>query len=102
VIPVQLTPAILSGILPGAGQIYNREFTKGLDLILLQALFIFLVFLSDSAILAVIGTVMIPVVWVYAVVDAGHVYSLPLSSTGSTYTFKKITTYVICLGIVPL
>jgi len=32
----KVIPAILSGLLPGAGQIYNRKFLKGLDLLLLQ------------------------------------------------------------------
>ena len=43
---------------------------------------------------------MMLVVWVYAIVDAGHVYSVSLSGTGSNYTFKKIATFAICFGIV--
>lgn len=57
--------AILSALVPGLGQIYNGETAKGL-LFLLAAVILFL------SIGYLVGIVLYPVFWVYAVYDAYH------------------------------
>jgi TM2 domain-containing membrane protein YozV/ribosomal protein L40E len=55
--------AVLSAIFPGLGQIYNRELGKGLAVIVAS-------FLAALSALVLIGFVLFPAVWLYAVWDA--------------------------------
>lgn len=55
--------ALLSAVFPGLGQIYNRELEKGLVVIVAS-------FLSGLLVLAFVGILLFPIVWIYAVWDA--------------------------------
>jgi TM2 domain-containing membrane protein YozV len=55
--------AVLSAIFPGLGQIYNRELEKGIAVIVAS-------FLAALSALVLIGFVLFPAVWLYAVWDA--------------------------------
>lgn len=58
--------AVLSAILPGLGQLYNRELEKGLALIVAS-------FLAALSVLVAVGLVLVPAVWLYAIYDAYRV-----------------------------
>lgn len=55
--------AVLSVIFPGLGQFYNRQLEKGIAVIAAS-------FLSLLSVLAGIGLVLYPAVWLYALYDA--------------------------------
>lgn len=55
--------ALLSALFPGLGQIYNRELEKGLAIIVVSVLTLL------SAVVLV-GFVLFPIVWIYAIYDA--------------------------------
>lgn len=55
--------AVLSAIFPGLGQLYNRELSKGLAFIVGS-------FLAALSALLVIGFLLFPAVWLYAIYDA--------------------------------
>jgi TM2 domain-containing membrane protein YozV len=55
--------ALCSAVFPGLGQIYNRELEKGLAVIVAS-------FVSGLLVLAFIGILLFPIVWLYAVWDA--------------------------------
>lgn len=55
--------AVASAIVPGLGQLYNRQLEKGLVLLVAG-------FLSALSMAVVVGFVLFPVVWLYAVYDA--------------------------------
>lgn len=55
--------AVLSFFWPGLGQIYNGRIAKGLFLMVLAAVFGWLM-------VVVIGFVLYPILWVYAIYDA--------------------------------
>ncbi|MCS3901013.1 DUF5683 domain-containing protein [Methanococcus voltae] len=55
--------AILSFFIPGLGQIYNGEIIKGIIIIVLFVI-------SFFAIAILIGFIMLPIVWLYAVCEA--------------------------------
>ena len=55
--------AVLSAIVPGLGQIYNRELEKGLAIIVAGLLALF-------STVVLIGIVLYPIVWLYAIYDA--------------------------------
>lgn len=60
---------ILSIIFPGIGQIYKREYLKGIDLIIIQCMFIFFLFYPRSFLFP-LGVVLVPTLWVLGVADA--------------------------------
>ena len=95
----KVIPAILSGILPGAGQIYNREFLKGLDLLLLQGVLVFLVFFPIGEVSTAVGALVIPLVWVYSVADAGGMLDVLHSRRGER-NYHRALIVIICVGIV--
>ena len=64
---------LLSFIFPGFGQIWNREYTKGVTFILLNVVFILLVFYPDSN-LFLIGMVAIPILWIWGMMDASRLF----------------------------
>jgi len=92
---VQVLTVILSSICPGAGQIYNREILKGIDLILLQCLLGFLAF-SNTPIWSIISIPLMSIVWVFGIVDASKITNL-LYVGGS---YRRFATLVICLIVV--
>lgn len=55
--------AVLSFLFVGLGQIYNGQIGKGIGLIILGII-------SAILILAVIGFVLVPLVWIYGIYDA--------------------------------
>jgi len=55
--------AVYSAILPGLGQFYNREPTKGAAIIVAS-------FVAVLSMLALVGFVLYPAIWLYAVYDA--------------------------------
>lgn len=55
--------AVLSAIFPGLGQIYNREIEKGIAVIVAS-------FVAALSALVLIGFILFPAVWLYAVWDA--------------------------------
>lgn len=55
--------AVLSAILPGLGQIYDRELEKGLIIIVGS-------FLAALSVLVAVGLVLVPAIWIYAIYDA--------------------------------
>lgn len=55
--------AALSAVLPGLGQIYNRELTKGLVIFAASIIAVF------SA-LVLVGFILYPAIWLYAIYDA--------------------------------
>ena len=55
--------AVLSVVFPGLGQLYNRELEKGIAVMAAS-------FLSLLSVLAGIGLVLYPAVWLYALYDA--------------------------------
>jgi TM2 domain-containing membrane protein YozV len=57
--------AVASAVVPGAGQVYNRQLSKGASLLLLAGLSVVLLSVG-------IGLVTYVVVWAYAVYDAYH------------------------------
>ena len=95
----KVIPAILSGILPGVGQIYNREFLKGLDLLLLQGVLVFLVFFPIGEVFAAVGSLVIPLVWVYSVADSGGIFDV-LHSRRRELNYHRALIVIICVGII--
>jgi TM2 domain-containing membrane protein YozV len=59
----KITAAVLSGIVPGLGQIYNGELWKGIGIHLLM-------WASLGAMFLVLGFFTTPVIWGIAVADA--------------------------------
>ena len=55
--------AVYSAILPGLGQFYNREPAKGATIIVAS-------FVAVLSMLALVGFVLYPAIWLYAVYDA--------------------------------
>ncbi|WP_435115203.1 DUF5683 domain-containing protein [Halolamina sp. C58] len=55
--------AVYSAILPGLGQFYNREPAKGAAIVVAS-------FVAMLSVLALVGFVLYPAVWLYAVYDA--------------------------------
>ncbi|MFC6726436.1 zinc ribbon domain-containing protein [Halobium palmae] len=55
--------AVASALVPGLGQLYNRQLTKGLVLLVAG-------FLAGLSMAVFVGFLLYPVVWVYAVYDA--------------------------------
>lgn len=55
--------ALLSALLPGLGQIYNRELERGLALVVASIV-------SGFLVLFAVGLLLYPVVWVFAIYDA--------------------------------
>ncbi|GAB7093238.1 hypothetical protein JCM30237_03900 [Halolamina litorea] len=55
--------AVYSAILPGLGQFYNREPAKGAAIVVAS-------FVAVLSMLALVGFVLYPAVWLYAVYDA--------------------------------
>jgi cell division septation protein DedD len=70
---VNKTALILSFIFPGFGQIWNREYTKGINFILLQIIFIILVFYPGSNLFS-IGMVAMPILWIWGMVDSSRLF----------------------------
>ena len=68
------TAFILSFIFPGLGQIWNREFMKGLCFIILQIVSLLLIFYPDSTLFP-LGMVVAPILWVWGMVDASRIYA---------------------------
>jgi TM2 domain-containing membrane protein YozV len=58
--------AVLSAVFPGLGQLYNRELEKGLLVIAAS-------FIAGLSALILVGFVLFPLVWLYAVWDAYRV-----------------------------
>jgi TM2 domain-containing membrane protein YozV/rubredoxin len=55
--------ALLSALLPGLGQIYNRELERGLALVVASIV-------SGFLVLFAVGLLLYPIVWVFAIYDA--------------------------------
>ncbi|MFB6172344.1 MAG: DUF5683 domain-containing protein [Haloarculaceae archaeon] len=55
--------AVLSALLPGLGQIYNREIERGIAFIVAS-------FVALLSTLLLVGFVLYPLVWLYAIYDA--------------------------------
>ncbi|CAM2778365.1 MULTISPECIES: hypothetical protein [Salinicoccus] len=55
--------AVLSALINGLGQIYNGQILKGVFIILLQVI-------NGALTIILIGYVFLPIVWLYAVIDA--------------------------------
>lgn len=68
--------AALSAVFPGLGQLYNRELKKGLALIVAS-------FLAALSVLVVVGLVLVPAVWLYAIYDAYRVAERQSAVTAS-------------------
>ena len=96
---MQVIAVILSSICPGAGQIYNREILKGIDLILLQCLLVFLVF-SNTPIWSIISILFMSIVWVFGVVDASKITDFLYVGGREEYIYRRFATFVICLIVV--
>lgn len=66
--------AVLSGILPGAGQLYNRQWLKGIafltPVLLLSAFVRPEMLLSEPSLIALLTLVVILVLGIWSVVDA--------------------------------
>ena len=56
-------PAVLSFFVPGLGQIYNGEFTKGFTTIAFLMISCALIFIH-------IGIVLVIIIWVWSILDA--------------------------------
>lgn len=54
---------VASAVMPGLGQIYNGEIGKGIVIIFLSGLSVLLMFV-------LVGFIIFPIVWIYAVYDA--------------------------------
>ena len=69
-----IVAAILSGILPGTGQFYNRQWLKGIGflapILILSAFIRPEMLLSGPSLLALLGLVVILVLGIWSVVDA--------------------------------
>ena len=68
--------AVLSAVVPGLGQLYNRELTKGLAFIVGSML-------AALSTLVFVGIVLYPAVWVYAIYDAYKVADRQSRATGT-------------------
>ena len=55
--------AALSAVIPGLGQLYNRELSKGIALIVIAMV-------AALSTIIIVGIVLYPIVWVYAIYDA--------------------------------
>ena len=87
---------ILSFIFPGFGQIWNREYIKGINLILLQIIFIIILFYPGSNLFPV-SMVAIPMLWIWGMVDASRIYHVYLSEHRRVQKRRNIQ---ITLGII--
>jgi TM2 domain-containing membrane protein YozV len=72
--------AVLSFFLPGLGQIYNGQIAKGIFFLALASLFMWLMGI-------VIGFVLYPVLWIYAIYDAYRTAERINAARGTTSTF---------------
>lgn len=68
--------AVLSAIFPGLGQLYNRELEKAIAVIVAS-------FVAALSALVLIGFVLFPAVWLYAVWDAYTVADRQRTDAGS-------------------
>ncbi|MBM3235682.1 hypothetical protein FJZ31_05240 [Candidatus Poribacteria bacterium] len=93
---VSKTALILSFIFPGFGQIWNREYTKGVNFILLQIIFIILVFYPGSN-LFFIGMVAIPILWIWGMVDSSRLFYIYSSEHRRVQRKRNIK---LALGII--
>lgn len=66
--------AVLSAIFPGVGQLYNRELGKGIALMVVGTV-------TALSMAVLVGFVLYPVVWVYAIYDAYKVADRQGSAT---------------------
>ncbi|MFQ6041859.1 MAG: hypothetical protein ACE5PV_13460, partial [Candidatus Poribacteria bacterium] len=91
---------ISSFIFPGFGQISNREYMKGITFIILQIIFIILVFYPESTFFS-IGMVAIPLLWIWGMVDASRIYQNYSSEHRRAYRRRNIrlTLGIIAFGI---
>lgn len=69
--------ALLSAIFPGLGQIYNRELEKGLLIIVVS-------FLSMLSMMVLVGFLLFPAIWLYAIYDAYRVAERKTAAGGET------------------
>lgn len=69
--------ALASALLPGLGQLYNRELTKGL-VVFTAAIF------AAFSMAVFVGFLLYPAVWVYAIYDAYRVAERQSARGGST------------------
>ena len=78
----QVLGFILSGIFPGLGQLYNREYLKGVLFIIPGAVLTWLVFRAIPADLLAVGQpnprltlllVLLLAVWLWAIIDAWRI-----------------------------
>jgi len=93
---VNKTALVLSFIFPGFGQIWNREYTKGINFILLQIIFIILVFYPGSNLFS-IGMVAMPILWIWAMVDSSRLFYIYSSEHRRAQRRRNIR---LALGII--
>lgn len=72
--------AVLSFFWPGVGQIYNGQIAKGIVFIVLAAIFGWLM-------VVVIGFILYPILWVYAIYDAYKTAERINAERGTVPTF---------------
>lgn len=72
--------AVLSFFWPGVGQIYNGQIAKGIVFIVLAAIFGWLT-------VVVIGFILYPILWVYAIYDAYKTAERINAERGTVPTF---------------
>jgi hypothetical protein len=91
---------ILSFIFPGFGQISNREYMKGTTFIILQIVFIIIVFYPESTLFS-LGMIAIPILWIWGMVDASRIYHNYSSEYRRTQRRRniKLTLGIIAFGI---
>ena len=97
--------AILSALYPGIGQLKNLHITKGLFLILFFTMVLLMAFYPGSQ-LNIVGYVLIPMVWIWNVVDASQLFmirpgtAVPPSKMQQTLIGVVIGWFVIELAFV--
>ncbi|HEX7126317.1 MAG TPA: hypothetical protein VF406_11215 [Thermodesulfobacteriota bacterium] len=72
--------AVLSFFWPGVGQIYNGQIAKGLALVVVHAV-------AWALVWVVIGVLLVPVVWIYAIYDAYRTAERINADRGTLSTF---------------
>ncbi len=96
---VNIPATVLSAVYPGLGQIKNLEITKGLFLILFFTMVLLMAFYPESQ-LQIVGFILLPVVWVWSVVDASQVFMYHPGTAVSPARMQKVLIGVVIAWLV--
>lgn len=87
---------IIALILPGIGQILDRRFSQGVDLLLILTFLIFLLLWGVEP-FATISLFLLPLLWLYSTIDVARY--VPLNAEQGMVYFRRFLAAVVGLGL---